>query len=129
MICGGNSLGRYHSDGFIAATPTGSTAYSLSAGGTVLDPSLQGIALTPICPHSLIARPIVVPADSDIVLRYRCPAKENAYLTVDGEEVCEILPGDSVHVRRSSLTADLIRLKREKEKSFYDILREKMSDI
>ncbi len=129
VLCGGRSLGRYHSDGFIVATPTGSTAYSLSAGGAVLDPSLQGIALTPICPHSLLARPIVVPADSDIELRYRCPVRENAYLTVDGEEVSEILPGECVGVRRSPLTADLIRLKKEKEKSFYDILREKMSDV
>lgn len=128
VLCNGNSLGQYHSDGFIAATPTGSTAYSLSAGGPLLDPSLRGIALTPICPHSLTARPIIVPEESVIEIRYLSPEHERAHLTVDGEEASELLPGDRVIVRRSALKTKLIRLVSDHKKSFYDILREKMSD-
>ncbi len=129
VLCDGNSLGRYRSDGFIVTTPTGSTAYSLSAGGPILDPSLRGIGLTPICPHSLTARPIIVPEEAAITLCYRSPLDETAHLTVDGEETAELLPGDTVELRRSSLTTQLIRPQRDCQKSFYDILREKMSDI
>jgi len=129
VLCGGNSLGHYHSDGFIAATPTGSTAYSLSAGGPILDPSLRGIALTPICPHSLTARPIIVPEESEIEIRYLSPVDDTAHLTVDGEEAAALLPSDSVIIRRSARTTRLVRLLRDRNKSFYDILREKMSDI
>ena len=129
VICDGRSIGRYRSDGFIVSTPTGSTAYSLSAGGPVLSPSLKGICLTPLCPHSLTARPVIVPADSDIEIRYISPYDNNACLVVDGVDVAELTAGDSLKVRRSALTADFIRANRDKAKSFYDVLREKMSDI
>lgn len=129
VLCDGNSLGRYYSDGFIVTTPTGSTAYSLSAGGPILDPSLHGIGLTPICPHSLTARPIIVPETSVIEIRYLSAERETAYLTVDGVETAELIPDDTVEIRRSSLMTKLVRLGRDRQKSFYDILREKMSDI
>lgn len=129
VFCDGSSIGRYRSDGFIVSTPTGSTAYSLSAGGPVLSPSLKGMCLTPICPHSLTARPIIVPEDSDIEIRYLSPSDSSSHLTVDGVEAAALLPGDSIKVRRSSLTADFVRAKRDRVKSFYDVLREKMSDI
>lgn len=129
VICDGNSLGHYRSDGFVVSTPTGSTAYSLSAGGPVLAPNLHGFCLTPICPHSLVARPIIVPEDSLIEIRYLCPLDATAHLTVDGVEAAVLLPSDGVLVRRSPLTADFVRLDSRREKSFYDILREKMSDI
>ncbi len=129
IICDGSSLGCYRSDGFIVTTPTGSTAYSLSAGGPILDPSLRGIGLTPICPHSLMARPILVSEESEIEIRYLSRTEETAHLTLDGEEAAELLPGDNVMVHRSSLTTPLVRMNREHKKSFFDILREKMSDI
>ena len=129
VFCDGSSLGRYRSDGFVVSTPTGSTAYSLSAGGPVLSPSLEGMCLTPICPHSLLARPILVPGESLIEIRYLRPTEATAYLTVDGVEAAALLPSDSVIVRRSSLTADFVRIDGREKKSFYDILREKMSDI
>ncbi len=129
VFCDGSSLGRYRSDGFIVATPTGSTAYSLSAGGPVLSPKLEGICLTPICPHSLTARPIIVPADSKIEIKYLSPSTAFSHLTVDGNKADMLSCGDSVTVRRSSLSAKFIRLNVKREISFYDILREKMSDM
>ncbi len=129
VYCDGSSLGRYRSDGFIVATPTGSTAYSLSAGGPVLSPKLKGICLTPICPHSLTARPIIVPDDSHIEIKYISPLSSSSHLTVDGSEADMLNCGDSVTIRRSSLSADFIRLNKNRDISFYDILREKMSDI
>jgi len=129
VLCNGSSLGYYHSDGFIVSTPTGSTAYSLSAGGPILDPSLRGVALTPICPHSLHNRPIIVPEESEIEIRYLSPSEVTAHLTVDGEEAAELVYDDSVRICQSPLITKLIRLKRERVKSFYDILRDKMSEI
>jgi len=126
-VSGGYSY--YHSDGFIVSTPTGSTAYSLSAGGPILDPSLRGVALTPICPHSLHNRPIIVPEESEIEIRYLSPSEVTAHLTVDGEEAAELVYDDSVRICQSPLITKLIRLKRERVKSFYDILRDKMSEI
>ena len=129
ILCNDESLGHYYSDGFVVSTPTGSTAYSLAAGGPVMAPSLNGICLTPLCPHSLTSRPILVPDTSDIVIRYLCSGDADAYLTADGIEVASLDPGDSVLIRRSKSTADFIRIDREEKKSFYDILREKMSEV
>ena len=129
VLCDGSSIGRYRSDGFIVSTPTGSTAYSLSAGGPVLAPGLKGICLTPICPHSLTARPIIVPEDSDIEIRYLSPSESTSHLTVDGVEAAVLLPGDSLKIKRSELTADFARVRKDRVKNFYDVLREKMSDI
>ena len=129
VYCDGCSLGRYRADGFIVSTPTGSTAYSLSAGGPVLSPKLKGICLTPICPHSLMARPIIVPDDSHIEIKYLSPMSSSAHLTVDGNEADILMCGDSITVRRSSVCADFIRVNKKRNISFYDVLREKMSDI
>ena len=129
ICCGGRSLGLYYSDGFLVSTPTGSTAYSLAAGGPILDPQLRGLCLVPICPHSLTARPLIVPEESELELHYLASGEETAHLTVDGIEAATLYPGDSVCVRRSPLTCDLVRIDRGRDKSFYDILREKLSEI
>ncbi len=129
VFCDGSSIGRYRSDGFIVSTPTGSTAYSLSAGGPVLAPGLKGICLTPICPHSLTARPIIVPEDSDIEIRYLSTLDSTAHLTVDGVESTVLTTGDSIKINKSPLTADFVRGKKDRIKNFYDVFREKMSDI
>jgi len=97
----------YHADGLIVSTPTGSTAYSLSAGGPVVLPVIGAFVLTPICPHSLNHRPIVLPADTviDVVIHTR---GGDVMLTVDGQEWAELQEGDRVRVRRSAHPLHLV---------------------
>ena len=81
----GSLVARYRADGLIVSTPTGSTAYNLSAGGPIIDPSLPILVITPICPHTLSQRPIVLPATSRIEITLETP-REEVYLTLDGQE-------------------------------------------
>lgn len=92
----------YRADGLIAATPTGSTAYSLSAGGPIVDPDLDSILLTPICPQSLYARPILISPDEEMIISANPPEGTGVFITIDGEQVCPILPGQTVSVKRAS---------------------------
>ena len=91
----------YRADGLIAATPTGSTAYSLSAGGPIVDPDLDTIILTPICPQSLYARPILIAPNEEIQISVTPPEDTGAYITIDGEQACPILEGQTVTVKRA----------------------------
>ncbi len=91
----------YHADGLIVATPTGSTAYSLSAGGPLLLPALEAIAITPICPHTLTQRPLVLPESCTVEVRVRETRDGAVRLTVDGQVGCELGEADCVRVRRS----------------------------
>ncbi len=91
----------YRADGLISATPTGSTAYSLSAGGPIVDPDLDSIILTPICPQSLYARPILISPDEEIKISAIPPEDTGAYITIDGEQVCPILPEQTILVKRA----------------------------
>ena len=117
----GERVARYKADGVIVATPTGSTAYSLSAGGPVIEPSLHCLLLTPICPHSLHTRPYLFGADCELSLT---PITDTpVFLTIDGEEAIEIKVGETVRVVRSKTQASLIRLI---HKPFYDVLHEKL---
>jgi NAD+ kinase len=112
----------YKADGLIIATPTGSTAYSLSAGGPIVVPDVAAFAITPICPHTLTNRPVVVPDQSVIQVMNRSD-DEVTYLTIDGQ-VGELLKqGDHVLCNRSANTVGLIR---PPEKMFFDVLREKL---
>lgn len=122
VVSGGQDVMRYRADGVMIATPTGSTAYSLSAGGPVVDPSVEALLLTPICPHSLYARSYVFSAETELTVRPTA-SDGNTFLTVDGEREISLLPGQAVTVRRSAMTAKLIRLKKQ---SFYDILNHKL---
>lgn len=97
-------------DGVILATPTGSTAYSLSAGGPVVDPALDCLLVTPICPHTLAARCHVLPPQAELTVWAQVDGGD-AYLTVDGEESIAIGPQDAVTVRPAALCARLIRIK------------------
>lgn len=99
----------YCADGMIFATPSGSTAYSLSAGGPVVQPTMQAIVATPLCAHSLAARPTVFSGDAELTLRLCNQRKGEAYLTLDGGEKLLLEAGDEVRVRRSSLVTRLIR--------------------
>ncbi|MBR2319919.1 MAG: NAD(+)/NADH kinase [Clostridia bacterium] len=112
-------------DGVIIATPTGSTAYSLSAGGPVVDPSVDCVLLTPVCPHSLDSRPRVWPGG--VVLNATAVAADGvpAYVTVDGEESIALTASDTVTVCRADKTVRLLRLRCD---TFYERLRRKLSD-
>ena len=112
----------YHADGVIVATPTGSTAYSLSAGGPVIDPALNCILLTPICPHSLYARSYIFDADSKLYIR-ATDADGQSFLTVDGEEGIPIRSKDVIQCSRALLPACLIKIKKS---PFYHILNQKL---
>jgi len=99
----GEAVATYFGDGVIVATPTGSTAYSLAAGGPILAPGVEAILLTPICPHSLTNRPIVLRAESEIVLRAaRHGGQEEAVCVIDGQEVVPLVGDDSVRLKRSA---------------------------
>jgi len=104
----GARVTTYHADGLIVATPTGSTAYSLSAGGPLLAPDLAAIVLTPICPHSLTQRPIVLPESTEVEVVPLAPEKR-ASLTVDGQVGLEVLEeGDRISVRRSAHPVEIV---------------------
>lgn len=114
MQCGG--------DGIIVATPTGSTAYSLSAGGPIVEPEANSILITPICAHDVMSRCIVASDKRVITVELVRNARRNAYLSVDGGKALRLNMGDVVTVRRSNMETKLIRLK---ERSFYDVVNMK----
>jgi len=107
----GRSVAEFRADGVIVSTPTGSTAYNLSAGGPILHPQLPAIVVTPICPHTLSQRPLVVPAETVIGLRILDPPKPSGgvYLTLDGQEGLPIGPEYSVEIRPASSAVTLLR--------------------
>ncbi len=106
LAVGGETVARYRADGVLVATPTGSTAYSFSAGGPVLHPALPALVITPVCPHALNQRPLVVPASAEVALHLR--AAESACLTLDGQQVLSLEPGDRVLCMASPLALDLV---------------------
>ncbi|BAD40822.1 NAD(+)/NADH kinase [Symbiobacterium thermophilum] len=116
-------VARYRADGVIVATPTGSTAYSLSAGGPVVEPTVDCLLVTPICPHTMSARSIVVGADVALAIRVAASPGEVG-LSADGSDPFPLLPGDVVRVGRAPYTARLVRLPGYR---FYDVLRQKLS--
>lgn len=117
MECGG--------DGVIVATPTGSTAYSLSAGGPIVEPDANNILITPICAHELVSRCMVASDKRIITLGLTTNARRNAYLSVDGGKAVRINLGDTATVRKSRLATKLVRLK---ERSFYDVVNTKFKN-
>ncbi len=123
MKIDGDFLSTYTGDGLIISTPTGSTAYSLSAGGPIITPTEAKIfLLSPICPHSLAMRPMIVPASSAFSVRIISDFK-NLLLTIDGQEVITIDGNDEICIRQSNKN---IRLITHPEKNYYSILREKL---
>lgn len=114
----------YPADGLIISTPTGSTAYSLSAGGPIIRPDMNLLLLTPICPHTLHSRSIILSQD-DVIKVIVLADHPEVMLTVDGQEGYKLLPKDTVIVNKSSFSTRLIRIKK---RSFYDLLRKKLSE-
>ncbi len=123
LACDGNFAGNFHADGVIVATPTGSTAYSMSAGGPIIDPALNCLCVTPVCAHSLSARPMLLSANSTLTMENICRREDNTYLTVDGDENFKLLYGDVVSVQKASVETQMIRFH---ENSFYSVLNQKM---
>jgi len=117
-------LGQYRADGLIVATPTGSTAYSLSAGGPILHPEAEGMILTPICPHSLSNRPLVLPPHEKITLSVKQNQRIPVTLTVDGRGVFQPRPGDKITVGRHDKKALLVK---SDNRSFYEIVHAKLN--
>jgi NAD+ kinase len=114
----------YPADGLIISTPTGSTAYSLSAGGPLVVPNLELMIVTPICPHTLYARPLVI--DRESVVRVELLATQaEVMLTIDGQSGFQLVPRDQVVVRKAPFNAKFMKLK---QRSFYEILREKLTE-
>ena len=122
MMVDGHLIARYRADGVIISTPTGSTAYNLSAGGPIVNPLLPLAVLTPICPHALSLRPIVVPATSRIEVTLETQ-REEVFLTLDGQEGRELAYHDTVAVTQSEAAVHLVKVS---DRSFYDNLREKL---
>ncbi len=118
----GLPLTTYRADGMIVATPTGSTAYSLSAGGPIVDPTVEVLLLSPISPHTLSNRPVVLRPEARVRIAI-ARREQDALLTIDGQERMELSGGDVVEVRRSRSPVSLVR---SPDRTYYDVLRSKL---
>lgn len=114
------SFNTYYGDGIIVSTPTGSTAYNLSAGGPVLFPLTNVFALTPICPHSLTQRPVVLPGEFSIEMK---TPKDRALVIVDGQDKLELEAGESIHIQ---LAQKKVKLIHRNEFNYFEVLKEKL---
>jgi NAD+ kinase len=117
------SVGRYRADGVIVATPTGSTAYSMAAGGPIVYPEMEAFILTPICPFTLSNRPTVVPSSEILRIEVEDPQKTEVILTVDGQENFRLLPRDEVLIRQAPRKALIVR---SDKRTFYEVMRMKL---
>ena len=118
----GRLVSEYRADGLVIATPTGSTAYSLSAGGPIIDPKLSCFCVTPICPHSLVARPLIFPDTAILQIKNICVREKILHLTVDGKATFDLFLGDTVVVTKAAIKTKLLRIKDE---DFYSKIRMK----
>ena len=117
-------VASYRADGIIVATPTGSTAYSMSAGGAVVDPRLGCFCVTPICSHTLASKPLLFPNNTELEFLNSWRREKMVSLTLDGRQTYDVYFGDSVVITKAAITAKFIRIK---PRSFYQTLRSKMS--
>ena len=123
VLLDAEEIGRYSADGIIVATPTGSTAYSLSAGGPVVLPGVDALVITPICPHTLAVRPIVVPGDSEVAIEQVPPLGDEVLVSYDGQVGTVLKPSERVLVHRARAAVRLIRLEKE---GFFARMRRKL---
>lgn len=124
VTCNGRFISNYRADGVVFSTPTGSTAYALSAGGPVVDPKLDSIGVTPLCPHSLISRSILFSPDAFLSARTRIAEDIEAYVAVDGQDIIRLTGKTPVEIQRSAVRARLIMLK---DVSFYESISSKLA--
>ena len=123
VLLDGKSVARFRADGVIVSTPTGSTAYTLAANGPIVTPDVDAMVVTPICPHLLTLRPIVVRGDASLAVRVE-GIPNLALLTVDGQQAVELQKDDELRCHRSSHTVKLVRLS---DNGFFEALRSKLS--
>ena len=125
LFVGGEYVDEYKADGLLVATPTGSTAYSMSAGGPILDPAVKSFVITPICPHKLYAKTIVAPDDVEIMLTISNNHADprSAIVSADGRENIILKEGDVLTLRRSAYTAQLVKINGSR---FYSVLQHKL---
>lgn len=121
----GDIITRFFGDGVVVATPTGSTAYSMAAGGPIVEPCEQGLIITPVCPHVLAARSFVLSADRRITIELGDEKPNPAYLAVDGRGAVELQPGDVIEVTRSKMGAIFAHVGK---KGFYRKVSEKLGE-
>lgn len=124
VFLNGNKMNRYIADGIILSTPTGSTAYSLSAGGPIIEPKLDCILLTPICQHSMLSRSVIFNRESKIDINTRLRRKDEVFLSVDGRDTTLINDNNTVSISLSDTKVKLIKLKKY---NFYEVLDQKFS--
>ena len=117
------TISSFSGDGLVVATPTGSTAYSMAAGGPIVEPTAENIIIAPICAHSLHAKPFVLDAARAVGVRLGPGSKKTAYLSVDGGRAFRVQPGDWVECRRSRQTTQLVKLT---GRSFYERINQKL---
>lgn len=123
--CQNEMVGAFRADGLIFATPTGSTAYSMSAGGPIVDPAIDSIVMTPICPHALGSRPLIFAPEKVLSVNQRIVNyTDKLYMTIDGEQAVMINPEDKIEIKRSTRRVKLVALDR---RNFYEILSDKLS--
>lgn len=118
----GEYVTTYKADGLIICTPTGSTAYSLAAGGPIIYPTVEAFVITPICPHTLTNRPLVIPDSAKIEIDFKA-GEDSVFLTLDGQVGIELVAGDHIIVRKAP---EKLRLVRQAKKTYYEILRNKL---
>ena len=114
---------RFRADGLIIASPTGSTAYNLAAGGPIVHPSVDAMVLTPIAPHTLTNRPVVIPAASEVHVRPIMDARDEVFVTFDGQRGFELRENDLITIRRAPCP---VRIVKSARRSYFDLLREKL---
>ncbi len=126
VLCDHQIVEHYIADGVILSTPTGSTAYSLAAGGPIIMPDVECILINPICPHTLTSRPIILSKDKtvEIILNMR-EERKGSILSVDGETICSLENGDRITVLRAESSAQLVRFRRNG--NFFSLIKDKLS--
>src|SRR4051812_38699733 len=123
VYVGDEFVTRVKADGLIIATPTGSTAYNMAAGGPIVQPAVDALLLTPIAPHTLTNRPIVIPSTSPVRVHPNMEERDEVFLTFDGQQGFQLLAGDEVTVRRG---ARPLRLIKPSSRSYFEVLRTKL---
>jgi NAD+ kinase len=119
----GVALGSYRCDGLIVATPTGSTAYSMAAGGPILDPEMEAVIINPICPFALSNRPFVLPSRLPFVITVPEQQRSGVLLTIDGQDTCDLISADKIYIQQAAKPAQLVFADRH---AYYSALRSKL---
>jgi NAD+ kinase len=123
VLIDGDEVGPYSADGIVVATPTGSTAYSLSAGGPIVVPGVEALVVTPICAHTLAVRPLVIPSACEVVIEPIAPWADDLLVSFDGQVGTTLLDGDRVQIRKADHRVLLVRLEGD---GFFELMRRKL---